>query len=216
MLKVFLENTGKFIALLFILLFITVQLLTYCSGKLHPEFKIAQQSEKRRVKIQTEILIAENEKLNAEIPGINRDLELFLKAGVEKVIDPRETSADEIITTAQKYLGVPHCMGGTSFKCMDCSGLLVTVFAMHDIRVPHNSQEQARYGKIITGKDDLVKGDLVFFTHTYKTRNFITHSGIYTGDNKFIHTSTSKGVTITSLNDSYWKEKFVFGTRLLE
>ena len=226
--KVFLDNTGKFIALLFILFFITVQLLTFCARKLHPEQsvqdvqirpsnkKIVQQPEKRRVEIQTEILIAENEKLNAKIPRINRDLEHFLKAGVEKVIDPHKISADEIITTAQKYLGVPHCMGGTSIKCMDCSGLLVTVFARHDIRLPHNSQEQARYGKIITGKDDLVKGDLVFFTRSYKTNYFITHSGIYTGDNKFIHTSTGKGVTISSLNDSYWKEKFVFGTRVLE
>lgn len=224
MMKIFLENTLKFIALLII----TVQLLTFCSRKLHPEqsvqgaqirhsdLKIVQQPDKRRVEIQTEILFAENEKLNTEITGINRNLEHFLKAGVEKVIDPRETSADEIITTARKYLGVPHCMGGTSIKCMDCSGLLVKVFAMHDIRLPHSSQEQARYGKIITGKDDLVKGDLVFFARTYKTNNFITHSGIYTGDTKFIHTSTGKGVTITSLNDSYWKEKFVFGTRVLD
>ena len=224
MLKLFLENILKFIALLII----TVQLLTFCSRKLHPEQavqgvqirpsgqKIVQLPEKRRVEIQTEILIAENKKLNAETPGINRNLEIFLKTGVEKVIDPRETSAGEIITTAQKYLGVPYCMGGTSIKCMDCSGLLVQVFALHNIRLPHNSQEQARYGTIITGKDDLVKGDLVFFTRTYKTNNFITHSGIYTGDDKFIHTSTGKGVTITSLNDSYWKEKFVFGTRVLK
>ena len=222
--KVFLENTLKFLALLII----TVQFLTFCSRKLrsensvqnvqirHSDRKIVQQLEKRRVEIQTEILIAENEKLNSEIPGINRNLEHFLKAGVEKEIDPRKTSAAEIITTAQKYLGVPHCMGGTSIKCMDCSGLLVKVFAMHNIRLPHNSQEQARYGKIITGKDDLVKGDLVFFARTYNTNNFITHSGIYTGDAKFIHTSTGKGVIITSLNDSYWKEKFVFGTRVLE
>jgi cell wall-associated NlpC family hydrolase len=228
MMKVFLENTGKLVALLFILFLTTVQLLTFCSRKIHPEQsvqgvqirpsdrKIVQQPEKRRVEIQTEILIAENKNLNAEIPGIRRDLEHFLKAGVEKVIDPRETSAGEIITTAQKYLGVPYCMGGISIKCMDCSGLLVKVFALHDIRLPHNSQEQARYGKIITGKEDLVKGDLVFFTSTYKTNNLITHSGIYTGDTKFIHTSTGKGVIITSLNDLYWKEKFLFGTRVLK
>ncbi len=135
---------------------------------------------------------------------------------IEKGLNTANTSADEIINTAQKYLGVPHCMGGTTMKCMDCSGLLVTVFAGYGIRLPHNSEEQARYGKIITGTEELKKGDLVFFIQSYKTHYFITHSGIYMGNNKFIHTSSKNGVTITSLDDPYWKEKFVFGTRVFE
>ena len=72
-------------------------------------------------------------------------------------------------------------MGGTTMKCMDCSGLLVTVFARYGIRLPHNSEEQARYGKIIAGTDELKKGDLVFFIRSYRTNHFITHSGIYIG-----------------------------------
>jgi cell wall-associated NlpC family hydrolase len=107
-------------------------------------------------------------------------------------------------------------MGGTTMKCMDCSGLLVAVFATHGIYLPHNSEEQARYGKIIAGMDELKKGDLVFFIRSYKTHLFITHSGIYIGYNKFIHTSTKNGVTITSLSDPWWKEKFIFGTRVLK
>ncbi|TFG73904.1 MAG: NlpC/P60 family protein, partial [Thermodesulfobacteriales bacterium] len=97
----------------------------------------------------------------------------------------------------------------------DCSGLLVTVFGTHGIVLPHNSEEQARYGKIINGKDGLKKGDLVFFIRSYKTDRFITHSGIYIGSNKFIHTSSTNGVTITSLSDPWWNEKFIFGTRIL-
>jgi len=139
-----------------------------------------------------------------------------MEAGTEKEINTHNTSADEIIKTAQKYIGVPHCMGGTTMKCMDCSGLLVTVFAKHGIPLPHNSEEQARYGKIIAGMDKLIKGDLVFFIRSYRTRSFITHSGIYVGNNKFIHTSSKSGVTITSLDDPWWKEKFIFGTRVLE
>lgn len=138
----------------------------------------------------------------------------FMVAGTEKMPDTHNTNPDEIIQTAQKYLGVPHCMGGESMKCMDCSGLLVTVFAAHNIHLPHNSEEQARYGTIIAGMDELKKGDLVFFIRSYKTTRFITHSGIYIGNHQFIHTSSSEGVTITSLNDPWWKEKFIFGTRL--
>ena len=136
---------------------------------------------------------------NVGSPAENRKLKTFMDGGTEKKADTHNTSPDEIIQTAQKYLGVPHCMGGTTAKCMDCSGLLFTVFAKHGINLPHGSEEQARYGRIITGMDKLVRGDLVFFVRSYKTHQFITHSGIYIGNNKFIHTSTTNGVTITSL-----------------
>ena len=153
---------------------------------------------------------------NIETPAENRKLNTFLKAGSERKINTHRTTPDEIIATAEKYIGVPHCMGGTNMKCIDCSGLLVAVFATHGISLPHNSQEQARYGKIIAGTDKLIKGDLVFFTRSYKTSNFITHAGIYIGNNNFIHTSSKNGVTITALSDPWWKDKFIFGTRVLE
>lgn len=189
--KVFFESKGKSIVLLIIL----YQLFnTNCSNHIYhvPIFQ--------NIENQTE----------------NKKLKDFLNAGTEKKINSRNTNADDIIKTAQKYLGVPHCMGGSTIKCMDCSGLLVAVFAKHDIHLPHKSEEQARYGEIINNKDDLIKGDLVFFIRSYKTQTFITHSGIYIGNNKFIHVSSKKGVTITSLNDAWWKEKFLFGTRVLE
>jgi cell wall-associated NlpC family hydrolase len=178
----------------FIILIIAVsQLLnTYCSRHFNPEYS----------------------SYHIESHAENKKLKNFMNAGIEKKINTKNTDADEIIKTAQKYLGVPHCMGGTTMKCLDCSGLLVTVFAKHGIWLPHNSEEQARYGKMITGMEELRKGDLVFFTRSYKTHYFITHSGIYIGNNKFIHTSAKNGVTITSLDDAWWKEKFIFGTRV--
>ena len=86
-----------------------------------------------------------------------------MDAGTEKVINIRNTSPDEIINTARKYLGVPHCMGGTTMKCIDCSGLLVAVFGKHGINLPHNSEEQARYGRIIKNINDLRKGGSCLF-----------------------------------------------------
>jgi murein DD-endopeptidase / murein LD-carboxypeptidase len=191
MMEVFFETRGKFIVLLVV---VCLLLNTFCSKKLYIEPPVQ----------------------NIESHAEKKKLKTFLDAGTEKGINTHNTSADEIIKTAQKYLGVPHCMGGTTMKCMDCSGLLVTVFAKHGINLPHNSEEQARYGKIIFGMDKLIKGDLVFFIRSYKTHSFITHSGIYTGDKKFIHTSSKNGVTITSLDDPWWNEKFIFGTRVLE
>lgn len=144
----------------------------------------------------------------------NRKLNSFIKGGVEKKLNTTNATPNKIIKTAEKYIGVPHCMGGTTSRCMDCSGLLVTTFAAYNISLPHSSEEQARYGNIIYDTQSLRRGDLVFFTRSYKTSKFITHSGIYLGNNKFIHTSTKLGVTTTPLDDPWWKEKFVFGTRL--
>lgn len=153
---------------------------------------------------------------NIENPVENKKISMFIEAGTQKTLKIKNSTASDIIKTAKTYLGVPHCMGGTTKKCIDCSGLLVAVFAQHGIQLPHNSEDQSRYGKIIADMDNLREGDLVFFTRSYKTNQFITHSGICTGNNKFIHTSSKAGVTITSLNDPYWNEKFVFGTRVIE
>lgn len=124
--------------------------------------------------------------------------------------------ADRIIATAMGYLGVPHCMGGTTTRCLDCSGMVMIVFEDFGINLPHNAQEQSKHGRIIKEKKDLEKGDIVFFKGSYKTNKYITHSGIYIGDNRFIHTSVGKGVTVTSLDDSWWRGKYVFATRVLD
>lgn len=191
MMKVFFKTKGRLIVLLVV---VYLLLNTFCSKQLYtePSFKnIERHTEKKKLK------------------G-------FMNAGTEIRINTHSTNANEIIKTAQKYLGVPHCMGGTTMKCMDCSGLLATVFAKYGIHLPHNAEEQARYGKIISGMNGLIKGDLVFFIRTYETHRFITHSGIYIGNNKFIHASSSDGVTITSLDDPWWNEKFIFATRVFE
>ncbi len=191
MMNVFRDNKGS---PLFVLVAVCQLFISSCSKQVYPDKSFQ----------------------NIESPIDEKKLKGFLAGGTEKEAGTLNVSADGIIETAQKYLGVPHCMGGTTMKCMDCSGLLVTVFAKNGIKLPHNSEEQARYGKILAGMDQLKKGDLVFFIKSYKTNKFITHSGIYTGDNKFIHASTSNGVIITSLNDPWWKERFVFGTRIFK
>ena len=204
----------------FLILIIAVcQLLnTYCSRHIYSEPASHQMESQAENKKKEAIKTANPEEANIIRNHSQEDKKLqdFINSGIEKKIYTGNTSADEIINSARKYLGVPHCMGGTTLKCLDCSGLLLTVFAKYGIRLPHNSEEQARYGKMIKGTNNLRKGDLVFFTRSYKTHYFITHSGIYMGNNNFIHTSSKNGVTITSLDDAYWKEKFVFGTRVLK
>ena len=139
----------------------------------------------------------------------------FKRKGIEKSVNTKKYNADKIISDAMGFLNTPHRMGGTSAKGMDCSGLVMVVHQSQEITLPHSSQEQARYGSIIPFSDQLKPGDLVFFYDSYKTSNFITHSGIYIGNEDFIHTSNSKGVMISKINDpSYWGPRFLFGTRL--
>jgi len=180
---------------LLILLLVIYQLLSSsCSRKIYPEASFSNIGDKAE----------------------KRELQAFMDGGTEKAIDTHGVTPDDIVITARKYLGVPHCMGGTSMKCIDCSGLLVAVFAGHGIKLPHSSEEQARYGRIITDMGKLQKGDLVFFIRSYRTSRFITHSGIYVGDGRFIHTSGSKGVIITAVDDPWWSERYLFSTRIFE
>jgi len=143
-------------------------------------------------------------------------LEKFMEAGIQQPVAAGTVTAEAIIETARGYLGVPHCMGGTTARCMDCSGLIFRVFSTHGIILPHSSEEQARYGRIISEKEMLMPGDLLFFIRTYNTSRLITHTGIYIGEGSFIHTSSSRGVIITSLDDPYWSGRYIFGTRILE
>ncbi len=188
--------TDRFI---FLFLIASISMLASCSKRLYSETNPDQKNQ-----------------LNITAPSNSKGFKAFMAGGTEKKLNTGSTKAGEIIKTAHEYLGVPHCMGGSSKKCTDCSGMVMAVFAEHGISLPHSAEEQARYGKIIKNKSQLRKGDLVFFIKSYKTSKYITHSGIYTGNNEFIHTSSQKGVTITSLNNSWWNDKFIFGTRILD
>ena len=140
----------------------------------------------------------------------------FAKEGIEKPLDTRRVTPDAVIASARRYLGTPHCMGGITAKCMDCSGLLFRAFADNGITIPRSSEEQARYGIIITDTRHLQPGDLLFFIKTYKTSRFITHSAIYTGNNTFIHASSSRGVTLTRIDDKWWQERYLYATRVFQ
>jgi murein DD-endopeptidase / murein LD-carboxypeptidase len=144
----------------------------------------------------------------------NKILE-FKKGGYERGIQAESYDVEKIIKCAEAFLGTPHKMGGTTKKGIDCSGLVMVAHEECHISLPHDSNEQARYGTIVLSQKDLKRGDLVIFQGTYNTSKLGTHSGIYLGDNKFIHTSAQKGVIVNDINSQYWAGHFLFGTRLI-
>jgi cell wall-associated NlpC family hydrolase len=116
----------------------------------------------------------------------------------------------EIVELAKTFMGVPYVFGGTTPSGFDCSGFLQYVFKMYGINIPRLADEQYLLGTPAK-TSQLSVGDLVFFS-TYLEG--ASHCGFYVGDGKFLHTSSSRGVRIDSLNDSYWKPKFLGGKKI--
>ncbi|PMP94965.1 MAG: hypothetical protein C0169_05925 [Thermodesulfobacterium geofontis] len=97
---------------------------------------------------------------------------------------------------------------------MDCSMFVKLVYEELGIDLPRTSREQFLVG-IDVERNELLPGDLLFFSR-YRDRERISHVGIYIGDNKFVHFSSSKkGLSIDSLNDPYFNERFVGAKRIL-
>lgn len=117
---------------------------------------------------------------------------------------------DNIINEAMRYKGTRYKFGGTTKSGMDCSGLVYVAFKENDIALPRVSRDMAKRGTKIS-LDKVKEGDLVFF-QTNKNRNVINHVGLVTsvkgGEVQFIHSSSSRGVMVSSLTESYWKGAF--------
>ena len=129
-----------------------------------------------------------------------------------------ERLAEQLIDVATKNIGVRYKYGGTTKAGYDCSGLMYTVFNSENIVLPRNSYAQSKIGVVLNQKKDQVqKGDLVFFK-TNKS-NQINHVGIVIEANddeiKFIHSSTSKGVIISSTKEPYYRNTLVQINRVL-
>jgi len=118
------------------------------------------------------------------------------------------TKADAIVEIGKRYIGVPYVFGGTTPSGFDCSGFLQYVFREVGYSIPRLADEQYELG-YAARVSELDVGDLVFFS-TYT--DGVSHCGIYTGDRKFLHVSSSRGVRIDSLDSDYWSSRF-FGAR---
>ena len=124
---------------------------------------------------------------------------------------------NDLLKDAQKYLGAPYKYAGNTYSGFDCSGLVTKVFDENNTQLPRRSEDQSNQGKPIS-INEAKPGDLVFFATSGGSR--VSHVGIVhdignDGEVKFIHSSTSKGVIISSLNEKYWNNAYLFARRVL-
>jgi len=133
-------------------------------------------------------------------------------SGKKTVSRPPPVVEESFLEMVKEYIGTPYRWGGSSEKGMDCSGFVRHIFSKtSNLDLPHSSQQQ--YSLPIMKKvprKDLRTGDLIFFSLKGKRVN---HVGIYLDDGDFIHAGRQSGVTISSLDDQYWKMRMVSAKR---
>lgn len=133
---------------------------------------------------------------------------------IDDVYDEQKPEDEsELMKEVRSWLGAPYRYGGHSKQGTDCSGMVMEVFkAVYGKSIAHNSADiYNKHCKKIK-RDQLSEGDLVFFSFVKSGK--ISHVGIYIGDNKFVHASSSKGVIISDLTSRYYEKGYVGSGRV--
>jgi cell wall-associated NlpC family hydrolase len=155
--------------------------------------------------VETKKIDKSPEKINTSeaievLPSAKFKYAILLDAPVEDLNDNR------LVDFLDTWYGTPYRLGGSDQNGIDCSAFVQSFFtALYGINVSRTCREQYSQSRRITRKQ-LQEGDLVFF----KTRGrSVSHVGVYLRNNKFIHASTSSGVMISDLSDSYFAKRYV-------
>ena len=123
--------------------------------------------------------------------------------------------SQKLIEVGKEYIGTPYRFGGLIKNgepvAFDCSLFVQHVYASLGVELPRTSIEQAKKGEKVD-RGSISQGDLLFFRTNGKS---ISHVAIYVGNGKMIHASSNHGVTISDLNSSYWKNRYVTARRVL-
>lgn len=129
------------------------------------------------------------------------------RASVEKKLDPG------VLEAARSNIGAPYRYGGDSPQSgFDCSGLVCWSYEQVGISLPRRARDQLMFG-LKVDKNELQPGDIVVFKGTRGRSGW--HSGIYSGDGKFIHSpGTGKTVTESELSESYFARRYIGATRI--
>lgn len=141
-------------------------------------------------------------------PGTEKDS--LPRTSAMAVSSLNETKSS-LMQAYREWKGTPYVLGGSSQRGVDCSRLVNIVFDDYfGIDLPTNTRAQLNTGEGIR-RAGIRTGDLVFF----KTGRRTLHVGIAVNKGEFLHASTSNGVMISKLGNSYWRNRFLAARRVL-
>ena len=189
-----------------------VTLFTVC---LSTEVTAQVQPKKVTTVTKTSLKPQQKTKENLTIAEINKRMNAVDDEFDNKSLKKEEKSdycymTEQLINVANDYQGIRYQWGGMSRSGMDCSGFVKTAFNQFKVDLPRTSREMASRGERVS-KNEAKPGDLIFFKNGGS--RVINHVGIVievNGDDiKFIHSATSKGVSINSTNEAYYSKGFV-------
>ena len=124
--------------------------------------------------------------------------------------DPKQA---QLYDHAQTFSGTPYRLGGDDRSGMDCSGLVVRLYRdVYDHYLPHSTAQLYQRGSAISLRS-LEVGDLIFFRETRGAAP--SHVGVYLGNAAFIHASSTNGVIVSKLTETYYQKRFA-GARRIE
>ncbi|KKK38814.1 hypothetical protein WQ57_06840 [Mesobacillus campisalis] len=113
------------------------------------------------------------------------------------------------ISVAKSNQGVKYLWGGSTPKGFDCSGLVSYSFKQAGKTLPRTAAEMYTKGTKVAS---LSPGDLLFYATAGGKK--VTHVAIYIGNGQMVHATSSKGVTIDKMSNSYWKARYVGAKRI--
>jgi cell wall-associated NlpC family hydrolase len=127
-------------------------------------------------------------------------------------LTPEGVNRDRVLLDMVSFLGAPYRFGGNNKEGIDCSGFTSSIYASSmDRLLPRSAREQFQRG-VPVDRQQLQFGDLVFFNTTGRSPS---HVGIYIEDDLFAHASVTSGVTISSLESTYYKKRFIGARRFM-
>ena len=140
----------------------------------------------------------------------------YPSASLEKTIQEYKSNTAYINKSLgnfyKEWKGVKYKFGGNTKSGIDCSAFIQKAYKQSlDIKIPRTTLHQSKIGKTVK-KSQLQYGDLVFF----KTGRNSRHVGIYLENGEFMHASTSKGVTISKLNNIYFNKHYWKSKRIID
>lgn len=141
----------------------------------------------------------------------------YISAEYVRPYNPAAASAVGIdaVELAMGYLGVPYVYGGASSSGFDCSGFTMYIYGLLGYSLPHSATSQWESVGTYVERSDLQPGDLVLFCDPSRSNGkACSHVGIYIGNNEFIHASSSDGVRINGLDESYYDGYYKGAKRL--